>query len=174
MTNGEGGRDPEESRVDYVIDRINTVGTTWLGLTLGCTQCHSHKFDPISHADYYSLSAFFNNIDEDGKAGSGAKPYLPYQSTVASRAVAEAQQLVDQRLPAEAAARKSAETAFESWLTQRRKETTSDWASWKILSATTLESAEGTHLTQEVDGAVHPAFDGVACDHTAQNVGGLR
>ena len=154
MTNGEGGRDPEESRVDYVIDRINTVGTTWLGLTLGCTQCHSHKFDPISHADYYSLSAFFNNIDEDGKAGSGAKPYLPYQSTVASRAVAEAQQLVDQRLPAEAAARKSAETAFESWLAQRRKETTSGWASWKILSATTLESAEGTLLTQEVDGAV--------------------
>ncbi len=49
MTNGEGGRDPEESRIDYVIDRVNTTGTVWLGLTLGCTQCHSTQFDPVSH-----------------------------------------------------------------------------------------------------------------------------
>lgn len=69
MTNGEGGRDPEESRVDYVIDRVNTVGTLWLGLTMGCAQCHTHKFDPILHSNYYGLSAFFNSIDEDGAAG---------------------------------------------------------------------------------------------------------
>ena len=80
MTNGEGGRDPEESRVDYVIDRVNTMGTVWLGLTLGCTQCHSHKYDPISHAEYYQLNAFFNSIDEDGKAGGGAKPFHEYES----------------------------------------------------------------------------------------------
>jgi hypothetical protein len=41
MTNGEGGRDKEESRIDYVIDRVNTMGSAWLGLTLGCTQCHT-------------------------------------------------------------------------------------------------------------------------------------
>ena len=86
MTNGEGGRDPEESRIDYVIDRVNTTGTVWLGLTLGCCQCHSHKFDPISQADYYSLFAFFNSIDEDGKAGSRAKPYLKYKSPLVERA----------------------------------------------------------------------------------------
>ena len=164
MTNGEGGRDPEESRVDYVIDRLNTVGTTWLGLTLGCTQCHSHKFDPISHSDYYSLTAFFNNIDEDGKAGAGAKPFLPYQSTMASRAIAEAQQLVDRRKPAEAAARNKAESAFEPWLAKRREETAQGWTSWKVLRATALESAEGTILTQESDGSVqssgpHPNQD---------------
>jgi hypothetical protein len=164
MTNGEGGRDPEESRVDYVIDRVNTVGTTWLGLTLGCTQCHSHKFDPISHADYYSLTAFFNSIDEDGKAGAGAKPYLPYQSAIAGRALAEAQQLVDQRKPAEAAARNKAEAAFELWLAERREETAKGWASWTILRASAIESAEGTILTQEGDGSVqssgpHPNQD---------------
>ena len=60
MTNGEGGRHPEESRVDYVIDRINTVGTVWMGLTLGCAQCHDHKYDPISQKEYYSLSAGSN------------------------------------------------------------------------------------------------------------------
>jgi len=51
MTNGEGGRDAEESRIDYVIDRVNTTGTAWLGLTLGCCQCHSHKYDPISQQE---------------------------------------------------------------------------------------------------------------------------
>ena len=164
MTNGEGGRDPEESRVDYVIDRINTVGTTWLGLTLGCTQCHSHKFDPISHADYYSLTAFFNSIDEDGKAGSAAKPFLSYQSATAARSVAEAQQFLDERKPAEAAARKNAEAPFEKWLEMRRSEVTSGWNSWRTLKATGLESAEGTDLRQEADGAVqssgpHPNQD---------------
>ena len=164
MTNGEGGRDPEESRVDYVIDRINTVGTTWLGLTLGCTQCHSHKFDPISHADYYSLTAFFNSIDEDGKAGSAARPYLAFQSARASRSVAEAQQFLDECKPAEVAARKEAEAPFEKWLAMRRNEVTNGWRSWQILWATSLESAEGTQLTQEDDGAVqssgpHPNQD---------------
>ena len=87
MTNGEGGRDPEESRIDYVIDRVNTTGTVWLGLTLGCTQCHTHKFDPVTHEDYYRFFAFFNSIDEDGSAGSKAIPYLDYQSALAPRAV---------------------------------------------------------------------------------------
>jgi hypothetical protein len=61
MANGEGGRDPEESRIDSVIDRVNTVGTLWLGLTLGCTQCHNHKFDPVSQADYYALAGVFKS-----------------------------------------------------------------------------------------------------------------
>jgi hypothetical protein len=76
MTNGEGGRHPEESRIDYVIDRVNTTGTVWLGLTLGCVQCHDHKFDPITQKDYYGLFAFFNSIDETGAAGTKADPYL--------------------------------------------------------------------------------------------------
>ncbi|HAL71360.1 MAG TPA: S-layer protein, partial [Verrucomicrobiales bacterium] len=71
MTNGEGGRDKEESRVDYVIDRVNTMGTVWMGLTLGCTQCHSHKFDPISQHDYYSLSAFFSQVGRKPTAIAG-------------------------------------------------------------------------------------------------------
>lgn len=164
MTNGEGGRDPEESRVDYVIDRVNTLGTTWLGLTLGCTQCHSHKFDPISHSDYYSLTAFFNSIDEDGKAGTAAKPYLAYQSPYAGEGLKEAQALVDQRKLMEVASRKEAEAPFASWLAQRRIETAQGWESWTPLRARSLESAEGTTLTQETDGAVqasgvHPNQD---------------
>lgn len=153
MTNGEGGRDKEESRIDYVIDRVNTMGSAWLGLTLGCTQCHTHKFDPITHADYYSLSAFFNSIDEDGAAGTGAKPYLSYQSPHAKRAVTEAQQLVDQRKPIEAKAREAAEKPFIAWLKAREAEVRGGFQAWHVLRGV-LESQEGTQLAQDKDGIV--------------------
>ena len=64
MTNTEGGTDDEEFRVAAVKDRTNTTGQVWLGLTLGCAQCHSHKFDPISQHEYYSLLAFFNQTED--------------------------------------------------------------------------------------------------------------
>ena len=62
----EGGSIEEEFRTEYVVDRVNTFGTAMLGLTLECARCHDHKFDPITQRDYYSLFAFFNNIDESG------------------------------------------------------------------------------------------------------------
>jgi hypothetical protein len=62
----EGGSVEEEFRTEYVFDRVNTFGTSMLGLTLECARCHDHKFDPILQRDYYSLFAFFNSIDESG------------------------------------------------------------------------------------------------------------
>jgi hypothetical protein len=150
MTNGEGGRDPEESRVDYVLDRANTTGTVWLGLTLGCTQCHSHKFDPITHHDYYAFTAFFNSIDEDGRAGKNAKPYAPYESRYAARAVAEAARLVEERRPAELAERKKAEEPFARWLAGQK----GLQQAWQPLRMNQLGAAEGTVLTQEADGTI--------------------
>ena len=154
MTNGEGGRDPEESRVDYVIDRINTVGTLWLGLTLGCCQCHTHKYDPITHREYYSLAAFFNSIDEDGKAGKAAKPYLAYQSPYAPRAVEELQKLVTERKARELHARQSAEQPFAEWLNQRNTAVRSGFTAWHLLRAAELTATEGTRLSQEPDGTI--------------------
>jgi hypothetical protein len=153
MTNGEGGRDPEESRVDYVLDRVNTTGSVWLGLTLGCTQCHSHKFDPITQADYYGLTGFFNSIDEDGKAGKGAKPYLTYESKYGDRAIQEAQQLVDSRQGPEVAARTAADTPFEEWLAAREQDVQQGYNAWTPLLGA-LESSEGTLLTQSDDAIV--------------------
>ncbi|GGM94027.1 hypothetical protein GCM10010967_28960 [Dyadobacter beijingensis] len=63
----EGGIIPEEYRSAYVSDRVDTFGKTFLGLTVECARCHDHKYDPISHKDYYSLYAFFNNNDENGQ-----------------------------------------------------------------------------------------------------------
>jgi mono/diheme cytochrome c family protein len=62
--NEEGGVDKEQFRVESVVDRVNTTGSVWLGLTVGCCQCHNHKFDPLSQREYYQLFAFFNNQDE--------------------------------------------------------------------------------------------------------------
>jgi len=62
----EGGSIEEEFRTEYVADRIHTMGTAFLGLTLECARCHDHKYDPISTRDYYGLAGFFNSIDESG------------------------------------------------------------------------------------------------------------
>jgi len=64
--NSEGGSIPEEWAIEYVVDRVDTVGTVWLGLTLGCARCHDHKYDPVSQRDYYRLFAYFNNVPEWG------------------------------------------------------------------------------------------------------------
>jgi hypothetical protein len=60
-TNVEAGSDPEETRVNQVIDRVNTTAAVWLGATIECAQCHDHKYDPFSQREYYGLFAFFNN-----------------------------------------------------------------------------------------------------------------
>lgn len=62
--NQEGGVDPEQFRIDSVFDRVATTGTVWLGLTIGCAQCHNHKYDPITQEEYYQIFAFLNNQDE--------------------------------------------------------------------------------------------------------------
>jgi hypothetical protein len=64
--NAEGGIVPEEYRVEYVVDRVDTTSTVFMGLTLGCARCHNHKYDPFTQREYYQLSAYFNNIDEGG------------------------------------------------------------------------------------------------------------
>ena len=78
MINFEGGAIAEEYQVEYVIDRVEATSTTFLGLTMGCARCHSHKFDPLSHKEFYQFFAFFNSVPEvglDGRTGN-AKPIL--------------------------------------------------------------------------------------------------
>jgi hypothetical protein len=78
MINFEGGAIPEEYHTAYIVDRVNTTSTVWLGLTVACAQCHDHKYDPISQKEYYQLYAFFNNVPEKGLDGAtgNAAPLL--------------------------------------------------------------------------------------------------
>jgi len=64
LTNKEGGVDQEEFRCKATVDRATTSGSTWLGLTIGCAECHSHKYDPITQREFYQFYAFFNNANE--------------------------------------------------------------------------------------------------------------
>jgi hypothetical protein len=79
VINSEGGIIDEEYRVEYVADRVRTVSTAWLGLTMECARCHDHKFDPVSQKDFYRLFAFFNNVPEHGEDGrrANAVPMIP-------------------------------------------------------------------------------------------------
>ena len=81
MTNEEGGTDNEEFRVKAVQDRVDTTAQVWMGLTMGCAKCHSHKYDPISIKDYYSFYAYFNQTQDNDMEG----PFWPTPTAELSR-----------------------------------------------------------------------------------------
>jgi hypothetical protein len=76
-TNSEAGEEEDEYRSAYVIDRVNTTATVFMGLTLACAQCHDHKYDPLSQRDYYAFYAFFNNIKERDSDFGSPRPTMP-------------------------------------------------------------------------------------------------
>ncbi|MCA9146164.1 MAG: DUF1549 domain-containing protein, partial [Planctomycetales bacterium] len=88
--NAEGGVIPEEFQVEYVVDRVETTGTVWLGLTIGCARCHDHKYDPLSQKEFYELFAFFNNVPENGRAvkEGNSPPYIKAPTTDQQRHLA--------------------------------------------------------------------------------------
>ena len=122
MQNEEGGVVEEEFRVAYVVDRVTTFGTAFLGLTFECSRCHDHKFDPITQKDFYSLFAFFQNIDESGQttyftgrhAGADAAALDRRAGHEARRAGERRSRTKEGRLAAARA--KAARPAFEAWL----------------------------------------------------------
>lgn len=134
MFNQEGGTDPEQFRVERVIDRVNTTGEAFLALTLGCAQCHSHKYDPISQRDYYQVYAFFNNSDE---------PVL--------RVPTEAEEHEQQQLRNAMAARdRELAKARPQWLKQFTDVTTA----WNIMPPAEFVSEGGASHSVLDDGSV--------------------
>ncbi|MEZ6015636.1 MAG: PSD1 and planctomycete cytochrome C domain-containing protein [Planctomycetota bacterium] len=133
QTNEEGGADDEENRVNAVLDRVSTMGAVWLGATLGCAQCHTHKFDPITHREFYQLYAFFDQTRDGGV------------STEPSMLVA--------RTPAEerAATEYEAEAArLDGALAAARDESAPGWVTWQPPRAW---ASNGAKLRPEEDGA---------------------
>ena len=121
--NGEGGIIPEEYAVEYVVDRVDTTSTVWLGLTLACARCHSHKFDPIAQDEFYRFFALFNNIPEEGRAVKyGNSPPI-------IKAPTPAQQEKRQRLDSKAA-------ALEFKLVDQHGDIASAQAAWEKSAST--------------------------------------
>ncbi|MED5419446.1 MAG: DUF1549 domain-containing protein, partial [Verrucomicrobiota bacterium] len=122
----EGGSVPEEFRLEYVSDRLHTFGTAFLGLTLECSRCHDHKYDPITMTDYYSLSSFFANIDEAGLYSyftpSIPTPTLLLTSEAQDKQIAEKNAAIKTARDAVSSASRKAEGAFTEWLRSRPEE----------------------------------------------------
>lgn len=91
MVNFEGGADPAEYLTKYIVDRVNTTATVWLGSTMACAECHDHKYDPFTQKDFYSLYAFFHNVPEQGLDGQkdNPKPSMKVPSPEQARRRAE-------------------------------------------------------------------------------------
>jgi hypothetical protein len=118
MTN-EGGSIPEEWRNEYVSDRVHTFGTTFLALTLECSRCHDHKYDPLTMKDYYGLGAFFNSIDEWGtydNAHFRPTPTLPLPAADQERNLAELAREVEKREGRLREVEAAREADFHAWL----------------------------------------------------------
>lgn len=97
MFNGEGGRIPEETRVENVFDRVETTATVWLGATFSCSRCHDHKYDPYTQRDYFALYDIFNQMSETGKLGGAGQvaPVLDVSTPAELAAVKAATAKVD-------------------------------------------------------------------------------
>lgn len=121
----EGGSILEEWRTEYVADRVHTLGTAFLGMTLECARCHDHKFDPVSQADYYSLFAFFNTIDESGMyshyADAVPSPSRNLYTPESRQKHRELKAEIQDRETVLADVRTIARGRFESWLTDPQR-----------------------------------------------------
>ncbi len=137
--NVEAGVNPEENRVNQVVDRVNTTGTVWLGTTLECAQCHDHKYDPISTKEYYQFFDFFNNTplevslpDNDGDVSHDfVGPYLDLP-------------IDDQREQELKALQKKLEE-FNAQYDSFKEESESGFAKWKTEALLTLEENPASH-----------------------------
>lgn len=123
LQNEEGGIVEEEFRVNYVVDRVNTFGTAFLGLTMECSRCHDHKYDPITQRDYYSLFSLFQNIDESGQTvyfgDVMPEPTLLLSTEEQDAKLAGLRTAITAEEKRAAAARDAAQASFPGWLAQR-------------------------------------------------------
>jgi hypothetical protein len=159
MINGEGGRIAEESRVDYVQDRVETTGTVWLGLTFNCCRCHDHKYDPLTQREYYQLSAYFNSIDESGAndAGGLAKPIISFASDEQQKKVSELEQKEKEANKARADIEKrlrSEQSALEKTLLADGAAGKLPEAKWQVLTPNEVYGAKGSVLTVLDDASI--------------------
>ena len=162
MTNEEGGIDPEEAHYEVLVDRVNTTATVWLGTTLGCAQCHDHKYDPFSQRDYYRMMAFFSNSDyEVRKLGDGTKFSeamidVPTPEQEAKRKTIQAEiDRLDEELKTATPALERAQTIWEG--------STKLEASlrWQVLTPKRLDATGGVTLTPvSTDAAAGTPHDG--------------
>ena len=163
MINEEGGIDVEEFRYHAVVDRVSTTSASWLGLTVQCAQCHTHKYDPITHKEYFQLFAFFNNADEPEYQIATADTLRQreemlakireMESKLADRFPLENEQgVAPNNVAASQAQRRShhLQSQLEKWI----EDQTPAARPWTVLSPASVTGSKGGTFIAEPDGAV--------------------
>lgn len=153
MSTGEGGAIDAEYQAKYTFDRVETSATIWLGLTLTCARCHTHKYDPITHKEYYGLYSFFNNIDEAIMDGNKPNPDpfiklpTPEQTQRLERLkkyIADRQKRLDAPMP-------ELDDEQQAWQREWHRKLS---AGWSAIRPEQAQSTNGSTLTVQDDSAI--------------------
>jgi hypothetical protein len=157
MVNFEGGADPDEYATKYVVDRVDTTATVWLGSTLRCAECHDHKFDPFSQKEFYQFYALFNNIPEKGLDGKTENPVpsikVPSPSQKAQIAklekqIASSEKKLKAKLESPNPKLDAAQAKWEDALKENV------FSGWTILEPTKMKSSAGATFTNLPDQSI--------------------
>jgi hypothetical protein len=158
--NGEGGIIAEEWRVETVIDRVETTGQTWLGLTVGCSRCHDHKYDPLTQREFYALFALFNNVPENGtimgssnRAGGNSDPLFEIPSPEQEVELARLTQVVTDAEAAVAAEVAGIDALVAEWEKSLGGAVAAAGKAWEPFEPLELRSAGGASFRRSEDGS---------------------
>ncbi|QDV53044.1 DUF1553 domain-containing protein [Gimesia fumaroli] len=143
LINQEGGTNPEQFRVEAVVDRVNTTGAAFLGLTVGCAQCHKHKYDPITQRDFYQLYAIFNSTADI----NSAPPTLALPTDEQKAKQADLKQEITKIQKQLAERKKQLEPKFQTWQLDLKQALKDSEKQWTILKSETAKSENGATIT---------------------------
>ncbi len=153
MSSGEGGAIVEEYQAKYTFDRTETMSTIWLGLTMTCARCHTHKYDPILNKEYYQLYSFFNNLNESVMDGNKPNPD-PFMKLPSAQQSARQTQLKDWIMKGEDKMKEpmpELDAKQPAWEAKWRGKLSEGWS---VLKPESVASTNGTTFKLEEDGAV--------------------
>jgi hypothetical protein len=154
--NGEGGRIADETRVENVMDRTETFGSVFMGLTVGCTRCHDHKYDPLTQAEYYKLYAYFNNSSETGKfdyiPGTGnVRPVINAATPEQEAKLAQLRAEVDS---AEAKVKAALPQVDAEQLAWEKQAPSTGSPNWTVMKPAAMAAGSGATLTRINDDSI--------------------
>ena len=163
MINFEGGAIPEEYHTAYIVDRVNTTGTVFMGLTVGCAQCHDHKFDALTQKEYYQFFAYFYNVPENGLDGrtGNAVPLVKAPTAAQQKQLDELQKQAEQLEARLAAPEAKLDAEQAEW---EQSATKIPDVNWKRVEVLQMSSTGGALFATEKDGVLKVSGPNAAAD----------
>ena len=181
MTNEEGGVDPDESLYETLVDRVNTTSTVWLGTTLGCAQCHNHKYDPFTQKDYFRLLAFFANPAYETRVAGDGTRYYEGQLDLATPDQERGRKEIEIEIARLESALKTPTPALREEQERWEESMRAAEAAWTPLPITTAQATNGVVLSPQPDGSVLASRENpslttytVTADTPATGITGIR